>query len=139
MTPEQINLNGKTKFAAWWLVAIGVAAAILGVALIPLNPSSGYSDSPISAAAAYSIFILSLSLPGLLNVIAGVMLLKRKPVARRLSLLLLSTESFLSLAAMIAVSVSEGLPIAMPFILTLIVCIIPLVLLILDRDKSKTG
>ena len=135
----QIGLKGKSKVAAWWLVTVGIAATILGVALIPLNPASGYDDSPISAAAAYAIFILALSLPGLLNIIAGIMLLKRKPAARKLSVVLLSAESFLSLTAAIAVSIWEGLPIAMPFILTLALCVIPLVLLILDRDKAKTG
>jgi hypothetical protein len=137
MSTEQIVPQGKTKFASWWLIVVGVAATILGIALIPLNPSSGYSDSPISAPVAYMIFILSLSLPGVLNIIAGTMLIKRKPVAWKLAVALLSAECFLSLAATIAVSVSEGLPIAMPFILTLILCVIPLLLLILDRGKTK--
>jgi hypothetical protein len=137
MSLKQIGLQGKTKFAAWWLIIIGVASTILGIALIPLNPSSGYSDSPISAPVAYMIFILSLSLPGVLNIIAGFMLFKRKPGAWKLSVVLLSAECFLSLAATIAVAVSESLPIAMPFILTLILCVIPLLLLILDRDKTK--
>ena len=137
MSLEQIGLQGKTKVAAWWLIVVGVATTILGIALIPLNPSTGYSESPISAPVAYTIFILSLSLPGVLNIIAGIMLFKRKPGAWKLSVVLLSAECFLSLAATIAVSVSEGLPIAMPFILTLILCSIPLLLLILGHDKTK--
>jgi hypothetical protein len=137
MSLEQIALQGKTKVAAWWLIVVGVATTILGIALIPLNPSTGYSESPISAPIAYTIFILSLSLPGVLNIIAGIMLFKRKPGAWKLSVVLLSAECFLSLAATIAVSVSEGLPIAMPFIISLILCVIPLILLILDRGKPK--
>ena len=137
MSLEQIGLPRKTKIAAWWLIVVGVATTILGIALIPLNPSTGYSESPISAPIAYTIFILSLSLPGVLNIIAGIMLFKRKPGAWKLSVVLLSVECFLSLAATIAVSVSEGLPIAMPFIITLILCVIPLMLLILDHGKTK--
>ena len=93
MNSDQNRLRGKTGIAAWWLIAIGVATTILGIALIFLNPSSGYSDSPISAPVAYMIFILSLSLPGVLNIIAGIMLFKRKPRARTLSVALLSVES----------------------------------------------
>ena len=137
MSLEQIGLPRKTKIAAWWLIVVGVATTILGIALIPLNPSTGYSESPISAPITYTIFILSLSLPGVLNIIAGIMLFKRKPGAWKLSVVLLSVECFLSLAATIAVSISEGLPIAMPFIITLILCVIPLMLLILDHGKTK--
>jgi|GEM_PF-3663146 len=137
MSQEQIVLQRKTRIAAWWLVAVGVAAMILGIALIPLNPSSGYNESPISAPVAYTIFILALSLPGVLNIIAGILLLKKKPWVRKLSVLLLSVECSLSLAATIAVAITEGPPIAMPFILTLILCVIPLVLLKIDRSKTK--
>ena len=139
MSLKQIGLQGKTKVAARWLVTVGAAATILGIALIPLNPSSGYSESQISATAAYTIFILSLSFPGVLNIIAGIMFIKRKPGARKLAVALLSAECCLSLAATIAVAVSEGLPIAMTFIITLILCVIPLLLLILDRDKTKNN
>ncbi len=138
MRLEQSSLPIKTKVASWCLIVVSALATILGAVLIPVNLRAGYGeDSPISAPVAIAIFVLSLLLPGVLNIISGTMLFRRKTWAWSLSTALLSAESILCLVAFFVVLSSEGPSIAAIFICALALYLVPLLLIILDRNKFR--
>ena len=138
MSSEQISLPIKTKVASWCLIVVSALATILGAVLIPVNLRAGYGeDSPISTPVAIAIFVLSLLLPGVLNIISGTMLFRRKTWAWSLSTALLSAESILCLVAFFVVLSSEGPSIAAIFICALALYLVPLLLIILDRNKFR--
>jgi hypothetical protein len=140
MVHKQDILPIKTRIVVWWLVVVGIATMILGTILIPVNLSAGYGeDSPTSAPVAVGILVLALILPSIINVISGTMLIKRKKQARTLSITSLSVESILCLVAFIIVCTTDGPSIAAIFICALALCLVPLLLLILDQCKTKSG